>query len=77
MYWTQKTSWAYGRLLFPAIAPIALFLVLGWLYVFPLGWRRLTLALAAGVYCMVPGTRILPLGTLFGTLRRFSGVLER
>jgi len=65
VYWTQKTSWAYGRLLFPAIAPIALFFVLGWLYVFPLGWRRLTLALGAGtvviVSILVPFVSIRPL----------------
>ena len=49
----------------------------GWWWGGQLGLRRrqrLTLALVAGVYCMLPGTRILPLGTLFGTLRRFSGL---
>jgi hypothetical protein len=48
-YWTQEGSWAYGRLLFPAIAPTSLCLVLGWVYAFPLGWRRLSLTFGVGL----------------------------
>ena len=49
--------------------------LLGWWWGGGLGLaprRRLGLAIAAGVYCMLPGTRALPLGTLFGVLQRFG-----
>lgn len=52
-YWTQEGAWAYGRLLFPAIAPIALFLVLGWLYAFPLDWHRIVMPFGAGIVVIV------------------------
>ena len=29
-YWTRRASWAYGRLLFPSIAPIMFLLLWGW-----------------------------------------------
>ncbi len=64
-YWTRKTSWAYGRLLFPAIAPIALFLVLGWLYAFPRSWRRIVMPFGAGIVmivsALIPFVSIYPL----------------
>jgi 4-amino-4-deoxy-L-arabinose transferase-like glycosyltransferase len=53
VYWTRKFAWAYGRFLLPAVAPIALLFVLGWLYIFPPGWRRLTLAFGAGTVVIV------------------------
>jgi 4-amino-4-deoxy-L-arabinose transferase-like glycosyltransferase len=52
-YWTQEGSWAYGRLLFPAVAPIALCLVLGWVCVFPPDWRRLSLTFGVGVVMII------------------------
>lgn len=65
MYWTRQGSWAYGRLLFPAIAPIALLLVSGWLYAFPLSWRRIVVPFGAGTLVMVsilvPSASIYPL----------------
>jgi 4-amino-4-deoxy-L-arabinose transferase-like glycosyltransferase len=52
-YWAQEGAWAYGRLLFPAIAPLALFFVLGWSYVFPAHWQRVVLPCGAGVIVIV------------------------
>jgi 4-amino-4-deoxy-L-arabinose transferase-like glycosyltransferase len=52
-YWTQEGSWAYGRLLFPAIAPIALFFASGWLYTFPPSWRRLVMPFGTGIVVIV------------------------
>jgi 4-amino-4-deoxy-L-arabinose transferase-like glycosyltransferase len=64
-YWAQEGAWAYGRLLFPVVAPIGLFLVLGWWLAFPPGWRRLTLTLGAGMVvtlsALVPFVSIYPL----------------
>jgi len=47
-YWAQEGAWAYGRLLFPALAPLALLFVLGWWYAFPPRWRRLSVTFGAG-----------------------------
>ncbi len=47
-YWTQEGAWAYGRLLFPALAPLALLFVLGW-SAFPAHWQRIVLPFGAGV----------------------------
>jgi hypothetical protein len=52
-YWTQEGSWAYGRLLFPAVGPIALYLVLGWVYVVPPDWRRLSLTCSVGAVMII------------------------
>ncbi|RLC78400.1 MAG: hypothetical protein DRJ03_25320 [Chloroflexi bacterium] len=64
-YWTQQAAWAYGRLLFPAIAPIGLLLVLGWWYSFPPRWRCLPLTAGAGIVVvisiLVPFASIYPL----------------
>ena len=64
-YWNRSFSWAYGRLLFPVIAPTALLFVLGWQLASPPRWRRLALALAAGlvvvVSVLVPFVSIYPL----------------
>lgn len=49
VYWTQEGSWAYGRLLFPAIAPASVCLVWGWAHAFPLRWRRLSLTFGVGL----------------------------
>ena len=62
-YWTQEASWAYGRLLFPAIAPIALFLVLGWLYTFPRGWHRIVMPFGAGIVMIV--SVLIPLVSIY------------
>ena len=40
LYWTRQSWWAYGRLLLPAIGPIAFLFVLGWLMVSPKRWQR-------------------------------------
>jgi len=65
VYWNQRFSWPYGRLLFPAIAPTALLFIVGWHFAFPLGWRRLALAFGAGtvvvVSVLVPFVSIYPL----------------
>ena len=53
VYWTQQAAWAYGRLLFPAIAPIGLLFVWGWWHTFPPRWRRLSLTIGAGVVVIV------------------------
>ncbi|MCP4537080.1 MAG: hypothetical protein GY832_08025 [Chloroflexi bacterium] len=64
-YWTQEASWAYGRLLFPAIASIALLFVAGWLYAFPYSWRRIVMPVSAGlvviVSILIPFVSIYPL----------------
>jgi hypothetical protein len=62
-YWTQEGSWAYGRLLFPAIVPIALFLVLGWLYTFPRGWHRIVMPFGAGIVMIV--SVLIPLVSIY------------
>lgn len=54
-------------------------LVCGWFLGGRLGLTskaRLWLAAGCGVYCLLPGTQVLPLGTLLGFLARFSGVLS-
>jgi hypothetical protein len=65
LYWTDRASWAYGRLLFPAIAPTGLLFVLGWWYVFPRPWRRpvlmFNLAMVVVVGVLVPFVSIYPL----------------
>lgn len=38
------------------------------------GKRRLQIAVAAGVYCMLPMTSVLPLGTILGALARYRSV---
>jgi hypothetical protein len=63
MYWSEKFSWFYGRLLFPAIAPTALLLISGWQYIFPPPWRRLTLTLSAGMVMIV--SILVPFVTLY------------
>ncbi|MEE8389606.1 MAG: hypothetical protein V3S14_02270, partial [Anaerolineae bacterium] len=64
-YWTREASWAYGRLLFPTLVPIALSFVLGWLYTFPPSWHRIIIPFGAGVVMivgiLVPMTSIYPL----------------
>jgi 4-amino-4-deoxy-L-arabinose transferase-like glycosyltransferase len=64
-YWTRQYPWAFGRLLFPTITPIAMLLVLGWLYALPRRWRHLLLpicvmpVLVAGI--LTPFVSIYPL----------------
>jgi 4-amino-4-deoxy-L-arabinose transferase-like glycosyltransferase len=64
-YWTQEASWAYGRLLFPALVPIALSFVLGWLYAFPWSWHRIVMPFCAGTVVitstLIPVLSIYPL----------------
>ncbi len=48
LYWNQQGSWPFGRLIFPAIAPTLLLLVLGWQSALPQRWRRQALMLSAG-----------------------------
>jgi 4-amino-4-deoxy-L-arabinose transferase-like glycosyltransferase len=52
-YWTRKSSWAYGRLLFPAIAPIALFFALGWKYVLPQRRRQMALTFGTSIVIII------------------------
>jgi 4-amino-4-deoxy-L-arabinose transferase-like glycosyltransferase len=49
LYWTQRSGWAYGRLMLPAIAPIAVLFVLGWVVVSPRRWRTPVVMLSAGI----------------------------
>ena len=64
-YWTRRASWAYGRFLFPALAPMIVLLVVGWRFTLPTDWRRaaLTLLTGSGVFagCLVPLVDIYPL----------------
>jgi 4-amino-4-deoxy-L-arabinose transferase-like glycosyltransferase len=64
-YWTKDAAWAYGRLLFPAIAPIGLLFILGWLYGFPWRWRTIVMPLGAGTLMissmLVPFVSIYPM----------------
>jgi hypothetical protein len=48
VYWTRQSWWAYGRLLLPAIGPIAFLLVLGWVLISPRRWQRWLVGLSAG-----------------------------
>jgi hypothetical protein len=48
-YWAQEGAWAYGRLLFPAIAPMALFFVMGWPCASPQRWQRLVMTFSTGI----------------------------
>jgi 4-amino-4-deoxy-L-arabinose transferase-like glycosyltransferase len=52
-YWARKSSWTFGRFLFPALAPMALLFAWGWQSVFPLRWRRAVVALNAGLMLSV------------------------
>ena len=52
-YWARKSSWTFGRFLFPALVPIALLFAWGWQSVFPLRWRRPIIALNAGMMLSV------------------------
>ncbi len=55
-FWSREGAWAYGRLLFPALAPLGVLWAWGWWDLFPArwpsvsleGWRRVVLALATG-----------------------------
>ena len=64
-YWTRRASWAYGRFLFPALAPTIVLLVVGWRFALPTDWRRsaLTLITGFGVFagCLVPLVDLYPL----------------
>ncbi len=62
-YWTQEASWAYGRLLFPAIAPIVLLFTAGWLYAFPPSWRRIVMPVSAGL--VVIASVLIPLVSVY------------
>jgi len=48
LFWSREGAWAYGRLLFPALAPLGVLWAWGWWGLFPTRWRRVALALAAG-----------------------------
>lgn len=62
--WTSETFASQGRLFFPALAPICLFLAAGWLVWFPPRWQgRAALGLAAmflALTATAPLTSILP-----------------
>ena len=64
-YWTRRASWAYGRFLFPALAPLIVLLVAGWRFALPKTWRRFSLALVTGcgvfAGCLVPLVDLYPL----------------
>jgi len=65
VYWNREFRWPFGRLLFPAIAPLFLLLLWGWRRVFPRGWRRPVTVLGAGIPViagiLVPFVSIYPL----------------
>ncbi len=48
VYWAQEGAWAYGRLMFPALAPLSVLFVLGWLLAFPARLRRIALSVGVG-----------------------------
>ena len=54
-YWNQTTTWTWGRLLFPSIAPIVLLWVMGWQAVVPSHLRRLVATVCGGTV-MVAGS---------------------
>ena len=62
--WTTETFASQGRLFFPALSPICLFLALGWLTWFPRRWqRRAAMALAVFLLALsltAPFTSIIP-----------------
>jgi len=53
VYWTRQSWWAYGRLLLPAIGPIAFLFVLGWLLISPNRWQRWIVGLGVGPIAIV------------------------
>jgi len=63
VYWDQQVAWALGRLLFPAIAPTTLALVLGWHCISPPIWRRPIQMLCAGMVIVI-GT-LVPLVSIY------------
>ena len=72
-YWAQEGAWAYGRLLFPALAPLALLFVLGW-STFPANWQRIVLPLGAGVVVVVGIlTPLVSLYPLYHPWREWAG----
>jgi hypothetical protein len=58
-YWTQKSAWAYGRLLFPAIAPTILLFVMAWRQATPHHLRRFALTMNVGG--MIASSMLIPL----------------
>lgn len=62
--WTMMTPGLQGRLLFPAIAPIAILIVLGWTTLVPKRWQRAFLLVAGTVWLawalVVPWRTIAP-----------------
>ena len=62
-YWNRSASWPFGRLLFPAIAPIGLLLVVGWEQVVPPRWLRPVLTVNATA--MVSICILVPIVTLY------------
>jgi hypothetical protein len=62
-YWNLKFPWSLGRLLFPALAPIALLLVMGWHFAFPPRWRRPVLTLSVGMVMVASG--VIPFLSLY------------
>ncbi len=64
-YWTRTATWAYGRLLFPAMASFALLFAWGWAAIFPRRWRRFGLMMSVGALmvasALVPWLSIAPL----------------
>ena len=73
-YWAQAGAWAYGRLLFPAVAPLALLFVLGWAYAFPASWRRIALLFGVG-WVVIAGilTPFVSLYPLYHPWRKWAG----
>ena len=62
-YWNLKFPWSLGRLLFPALTPIALLLVMGWYFAFPPWWRRPVLTLSVGM--MMVASSVIPFLSLY------------
>jgi 4-amino-4-deoxy-L-arabinose transferase-like glycosyltransferase len=74
LYWTQRSWWAYGRLMLPAIAPLAILFVLGWIYVSPQRWRTLVLSASAGTIVVI--SLLTPMVSIYPLYHPFRELLE-
>jgi 4-amino-4-deoxy-L-arabinose transferase-like glycosyltransferase len=70
-YWNREFRWPFGRLLFPALAPLFLLLVWGWQWAFPRRWRRPLTALGAG--SLVLASALIPYVSLYPLYRPWHG----
>jgi 4-amino-4-deoxy-L-arabinose transferase-like glycosyltransferase len=62
-YWARQSSWAFGRFLLPAVAPIMLLLISGWQLACPPRWRRPVTGFGAGT--VVVASLLIPFVSLY------------